>query len=142
MNKKNKYGLTALQEAFCSAFVSNGGKKTRAAITAGYKESGARTRAYELLQRTDIQRRIFDITRSELSSMAPEALVVLQKLMVESESDTVRYQSAVSVLDRAGHKHAQVIEVQDKRTLDEIDKELELLLQPPVEQDDEAQELH
>ena len=140
--KKNENGLTPLQEAFCSAYVSNGGKKTAAAITAGYKESGARTRAYELLQRTEVHRRIFDITRSELSSMAPEALGVLQKLMVESQSDTVRYQAAVSVLDRAGHKHAQVIEVTDKRSMAEIDTELEYLLHPPVDKDDESQELH
>jgi len=142
MGPKNEHGLTALQEAFCSAFVSNGGKKTAAAITAGYKESGARTRAYELLQRTEVLERIRGLTRKMLSSLGVQALNTLAVLMDEAQSESVRFQAAQSLTDRAGYKHPEVIEVKDSRTLEDIDKELELLLQPPVETDDETQELH
>ena len=135
---KNEHGLTAKQEAFCREFVRSGGKKTHSAVAAGYGETSARTRAWELIQRTDIQARIRDITNKTLSALGTEAMAELQRLMVNAQSETVRQACAVALLDRAGFKHHEVIEMVDKRSIEEIDRELHELLG----QEQEGQELH
>lgn len=140
--KKNEHGLTKRQDAFCSEYVRSGGKKEHSAIVAGYGKTSARTRAWELIQRDDIQQRIRDITQKTLSALGVEAISQLGKLMVSAQSESVKQACAVALADRAGYKHPEVIEVNDKRSMDEIDRELESLLQPPVDKDDEPQELH
>ena len=135
----NKHGLTDLQEAFCREYVRSGSRKEHSAIVAGYGKDGARTRAWELLQRDDIQQRIREITNKTLVALAPEAMKVLQELMGGSQSDTVKQTCALALLDRAGFKHPEVIEMVDKRSMEEIDKELHELLE---DQESEGQELH
>lgn len=138
---KNEYGLTEKQAAFCSEFVSNGGQKEKAALAAGYAESSARTRAYELLQRTCIQAKIREITRNELSSLGAEALNELRKLMVSAKSESVRQLSATAILDRSGYKHPEVIEIDNHRSIEDVDRELAILLGLDI-QGESAEEVH
>ena len=47
--------LKPKHKAFAEAYLSNGGNAYRAALTAGYSESFARAKSYQLLEREDIQ---------------------------------------------------------------------------------------
>lgn len=107
----------------------------RLALAAGYAESSARTRAYELLQRTCIQAKIREITRNELSSLGAEALNELRKLMVSAKSESVRQLSATAILDRSGYKHSEVIEIDNHRTQADVDRELAILLGLDIQDD-------
>lgn len=124
----NEYGLTDCQELFVSAYVSNGGNGTKAAIAAGYAEAGAHTRAYELLRMPKIQARMDTLTRAYMSECAPAAVKALMTLAVGASSETVRQAAASSLLDRTGYKAPILVQVQDNRTQDDIDKELAILL--------------
>ena len=54
--------LTAMQEAFCRAYVNDPKRNgTRAAIAAGYSETGAAIEAFRLLRNANISRRIKDL---------------------------------------------------------------------------------
>ena len=125
---KNEHGLTERQEAFCREYVLTGGKKELSAKAAGYTGS-PRTRAWELINKDIIQGRIRDLTHKELASLGAESVKVLQKLMNTAKSETVRQGCATVLLDRAGYKHAEKLEVIDKRSIEEIDSELADLLQ-------------
>ena len=139
---KNEHGLTDLQERFCREFVRSGGRKEHSAIVAGYGKTSARTRAWELIQRDDVQQRIRDITNKTLSAIGVEAIAELQKLMGSAQSESVKQACAVALADRAGYKHPEVIEVNDKRSMNEIDRELEDMLKGHTRQEEEGQELH
>jgi phage terminase small subunit len=56
--KKAAKKLTPKQERFAAELIKNGGNATRAAIDAGYGESGARVRGHELVTNRNIQERI------------------------------------------------------------------------------------
>lgn len=50
-----KEGLKPRYKAFADAYLKNGGNACQAALTAGYSESFAKARSYELLDREEIQ---------------------------------------------------------------------------------------
>jgi len=125
---RNEHGLTERQEAFCHEVINSGNQLEKSAIAAGYGKGGARTRAYELMQMDKILARIRDLTHKMLQATGSAAVATLQELMKDAKSESVRQGCAVALLDRAGYAHAQVIEIDDKRNIEEIDKELEDLL--------------
>ena len=125
---RNEHGLTERQELFCHEFVNSGNQKEKSAIAAGYGEAGARTRAYEMLQQDKILSRIRDLTHKMLQATGSAAIKTLEDLMKNARSESVRQGCAIALVDRAGYAHAQVIEIDDKRDISEIDKELEDLL--------------
>lgn len=50
--------LSAKQQAFCRAYITNGGNATQAAIKAGYSEKGVRVTACRLLTNVNIKEKI------------------------------------------------------------------------------------
>lgn len=56
--KKSRKKLTPKQERFAAELIKNGGNATKAAIEAGYSESGAAVRGHELVRNSNIQERI------------------------------------------------------------------------------------
>lgn len=78
--------LTGRQAAFVEAFVSNGGKRTEAAKTAGYSKRFARQQAYELLTKPHIQAALAERVLLSLATPESEAQNPLHSLLaVRSE---------------------------------------------------------
>ena len=130
--------LTELQSAFTVKYVENGGNGTKAAIEAGYGPKGAHVRSSELLRLPHIQAEICRLCRSMLAVSAPMAIKVLGDLAVSASSESVKLQACISLLDRAGFKHSEKIEISDHRTQSDVDRELAILL--GLEIQGEAQE--
>jgi len=133
--------LTELQSAFTVKYVENGGNGTKAAIEAGYGPKGAHVRSSELLALPKIQAEICRLCRSMLAVSAPMAIKVLKELAVGSTSDSVKLQASISLLDRAGYRHHEKIEISDHRTQAEVDRELAILLGLDV-QGETSEEVH
>ena len=133
--------LTELQSAFTVRYVENGGNGTKAAIEAGYGPKGAHVRASELLRLPHIQAEICRLCREMLAVSAPMAIKVLGELAVGSTSDSVKLQACISLLDRAGFRHHEKIEISDHRTQADVDRELSILLGLGV-QDETVEEVH
>jgi hypothetical protein len=128
---KDSEGFTERQRAFVSAYAINPetcGKVEQSAIEAGYSQGGARTRGGELLKMPHIQAAIRKEGGQMLASSAPMAISVLVKLARFASSESVRFQAASSLLDRAGFKNPVQVEIKERRTLDEVDAELNMLL--------------
>ena len=128
---KDDQGLTERQRAFVSAYAINPqtcGKVEQSAIEAGYSQGGARTRGGELLKMLHIQAAIRKECERVLASSAPLAISVLMELAESACSESVRLQAANSLLDRAGYKHPELIEISDNRTIEDVDRELASLL--------------
>lgn len=114
-------GLTQLETLFIREYVINGGEKQESAIAAGYSMSSAHTRAWELLHKPRVINAIAEYRRELYQQDATTARQVLYELMTDdSVSDTVKKDIALAFIDRAGDKHAQVIEIADHRTPEEI----------------------
>lgn len=94
--------LTPTQEAFASAYVLNGGKATDAALEAGYAEGSARVRAYELLKKPHVIKRIYELTVSSLGTHIPAALATVARLSGSARSEYVQLEASKDLLDRAG----------------------------------------
>lgn len=95
--------LTPMQEAFVDAFVSNGGNRTDAAISAGYSKATAREQAYELLAKPHIMQAIMARTMNELIVQSPAAVQRLRSLL-QAKSEYVALQAAQDLLNRVGLK--------------------------------------
>lgn len=121
-------GLTKQQNEFVRQYVQNGAKQEAAALAAGYAKGGARSVAYQLLQREDIQNAIHRETMQAARAYGPLAIKVLVELAEHAKSATVRQQAAATLADRAGIKSNNIIEIHDLRSVEEIDKELAYLL--------------
>ncbi|GBE07071.1 MAG TPA: hypothetical protein ENH43_00285 [Phycisphaerales bacterium] len=122
-------GLTELEAKFVSEFVTSGGKKAKSAIAAGYAEGGARTRAWELLRKPKIIEAIARFRRGLYQHEATAAVMVLRDMMMdETASATVRKDIAFGFIDRAGDKLPTELILTDKRTPEEINEKLALLL--------------
>ena len=63
-----------------------------------------------------------------LVNSAPLAISVLIELAESSSSESVRFQAACSLLDRAGFKNPVQVEIQEHRTIADVDRELSELL--------------
>ena len=125
---RNEYGLTEKQELFINAYVLNGGNGTQAAKDAGYADSGAHTRAWDMLRMAPVQARMETLCRDLMGKHAPAAIAALAELAVSSPSDTVRQAAASSLLDRTGYKLPILLEIDDHRTQQDVDRELSILL--------------
>jgi phage terminase small subunit len=133
--------LTGLQSAFTVKYVENGGNGTKAAIEAGYGPKGAHVRASELLRLPHIQAEITKLCRVMLAVSAPKAIKVLGELAVSASSDSVKLQASISLLDRAGYRHHEKIEISDHRTQADVDRELGILLGLDI-QGETVEEVH
>ena len=120
--------LTELQSAFTVRYVENGGNGTKAALEAGYGSKGAHVRASELLKLPHIQAEIYRLCREMLAISAPMAIKVLGDLAVSADSESVRLQASISLLDRAGYRLPEKIQITDNRTQADVDSELAILL--------------
>ena len=122
-------GLTEMETNFIREFVTNGGKKERAAIDAGYSANGARTRAWETLRKPKIIKAVQEFRRECYQHDATSARFILKELMLDaSVNDSVKANIALALIDRAGDKMPEVIEITDSRTPAEIATKLSLLL--------------
>ena len=101
--------LTDKQELFCTYYVSNGGKGSVAARTAGYSENSCREQSYELLRKPPVQDRIRQLMEQHFGTIAPDMADVLKQLALNARSELVRYNSAKDLLDRAGFKGVEKI---------------------------------
>ena len=136
---KNENGLTELQENFIDAYIDTGGRRSKAAELAGYRPEGARQRARECLENEIILDKIEQKTKKLLKASATPALgLLLEMINNESVNPSVRVNCAVALLDRAGYKHAEKIEVNHKldpesrrQRLAEIEAERAALLNLP-----------
>ena len=112
--------LTDKQELFCTYYVSNGGKGSESARTAGYSENSCREQSYELLRKPHIQDRIRQLMEQHFGTIAPDMADVLRQLALNARSELVRYNSAKDLLDRAGFKGVEkILNLGDGSSLDE-----------------------
>ena len=128
---KDDHGLTEMQRAFVSAYAINPqtcGKVEQSAIEAGYSQGGARTRGGELLKMPHIQAETRKQCERMLANSAPLAVSVLVELAESASSESVRLQAASSLLDRTGFKNPVQVEIQEHRTISDVDRELSELL--------------
>ena len=95
-------GLTKKQADFARAFVANGGKRSDAAITAGYAVPTARIEAHRLLHSPAI----VDAIRKEAERALQTSVAVAQAILIDlaehATSEAVRFQAAQALLDRGG----------------------------------------
>lgn len=108
---KNQYEeLTDKQKRFAENYleVSNG---TRAALAAGYSESGAATESSRLLKNDKVRAYIDELQaerretiQNTLKKQAVEAVEILLELARSAESENVKMQAVKDILDRAGYK--------------------------------------
>ena len=92
--------LTDQQEAFCHAYVGNGGKPRPAAILAGYAQESASGTAQRLLSLEHVQKRLQELVLERLVYQAPMLLKSLVKLATSAKSESVRLGAINSLLDR------------------------------------------
>ena len=98
-------GLTAMQAAFCEAYVVNGdGNARRAARDAGYSEASAVAIGCRLLKNDAVLAQIQRLTLRRLAAHLPVALQVQLDLMTKAASGFVRQKAAADLLDRGGMK--------------------------------------
>lgn len=123
-------GLTDQQREFAKQYVLLGGKRNGAAAAraAGYSVARADRMAYDLLQNEKVVVKIHEYTRKRIGHLGALGIAVIAELAVGARSETVRYQAAADLADRAGHKLPQVIEVKENYNGDELDKRIATLL--------------
>ncbi len=101
--------LTEKQEAYCLAYVRNGGNGSAAARMAGYSANTAREQSYEVLRLPHVRNRIASITREVFTEDAVMARGVMVDLARNARSDFVRFNAAKDLLDRAGLKPPEMV---------------------------------
>jgi len=127
--KDPKTGLTVMETAFIREYVLSGGKKQESAILAGYNEASAHTRAWEMLQKPRIILAIAGFRREMYQHDATVARTVLNQLMTDKHvSPTVKKDIALALMDRAGDKHAEKLELSSTSKPKDIETELAILL--------------
>ena len=82
---KSRAPLTAKQQAFCVAYVSNGFNATKAAISAGYSEHTAKQIGSENLAKPDIAEYIFNFKTKAAESALITTEDVVRGLMIEAK---------------------------------------------------------
>ena len=85
-------------EAYCRL-----GNGTMAAREAGYKDSKSLVNQASKLKR-ELAAEISEELRSSFMNAAPKALSILMDLAENSASDSVKFQAAKDLLDRAGYR--------------------------------------
>ena len=114
--------LTARQQEFVDALVSNGGFKEAAAIEAGYSSATARVQAYELRAKPHVLNAVMERTMVELGTRAPRAVQRLQQL-TNARSEYVALQASQDILDRLGIKAPERV---DHRVAGDISVHIDL----------------
>lgn len=113
-------GLTKRQGDFAREFVSNGGRRSDAAVAAGYAVATARIEAYRLLQKPAVVDAIRKESERALQGNVALGQHVLANLAEHAVSETVRLAAAQALLDRGGlqlvRRSEQTINVVDQRT--------------------------
>lgn len=99
--------LTPKQQAFINALVDNGGKLEQAALTAGYSAKSARTVGYSNLRIPHVAAAYKALLWQKLQLGAAGAVLSLNKLALEAESEHARLSAANAILDRVGFKQQE-----------------------------------
>jgi hypothetical protein len=100
--KPREQRLTARQNAFVEALITNGGDRVKAAIAAGCNKKSAAAMAWKWLRHPLIAEEVVRRTTELVASAAPAAVQRMVTLMNKSKSDFVRMQAAQDILNRAG----------------------------------------
>lgn len=124
--------LTLKEEKFIHAYVQSG-NGSEAVRVAGYKTSRPDQQAYELLRKHEVTAEIAKARKGlqeEFKEAARDAFKILVELMNHSRRDSVRFQAARDLLDRAGYRpdevtHLTVAEQQKQEVNDEQQKKLD-----------------
>jgi phage terminase small subunit len=94
--------LTAMQEAFATNYVANGGNGKRAAIAAGYAKGSAHVEASKMLRKPPIVGAIGELSMMQLASHAPGAIARIARLSDKAKSEYVQLEASKDVLTRLG----------------------------------------
>ena len=103
--------LTTKQAAYVEAYVDNGGHGTNAATTAGYSKTSAASESSRLLRNPLIQQEIQKRMIMELGLSAPAALQQIKRLSRTAKSDYVKLEASRDLLDRAGFRAPDRVDV-------------------------------
>ena len=106
-------------EAYCRL-----GNGTMAAREAGYKDSKSLVNQASKLKR-ELSTEISEELRSSFMNAAPKALSILMDLAENSASDSVKFQAAKDLLDRAGYRPIdRREEIRPQRSKEELEAEI------------------
>ena len=106
-------------EAYCRL-----GNGTMAAREAGYKDSKSLVNQASKLKR-ELSTEISEELRSSFMNAAPKALKILVDLAENSASDSVKFQAAKDLLDRAGYRPIdRREEIRPQRSPEELEAEM------------------
>ena len=112
-----------MRERFVDAYCEHGDAR-RAALDAGYKEGKYISNQACNLKRqlgSQIQKRM----QEKFVDHTPNAFKAMKELMSDSLSDTVKFQCAKDLMDRAGFKATDKLTIEeDKKTVPELEAEL------------------
>ena len=110
-------------EAYCRL-----GNGTMAAREAGYKDSKSLVNQASKLKR-ELSTEISEELRSSFMNAAPKALSILMDLAENSASDSVKFQAAKDLLDRAGFRPIdRREEIRPQRSPEELEAKLKSLV--------------
>lgn len=101
--------LTRKQAAFVQAYVDTG-DQTQAALLAGFKPERARITGCELIRHSAVNAEIRKELQARLETAAPIAFKALIDLVKDAESENVKLQASVALLDRGGFSVIRKIE--------------------------------
>lgn len=112
--------LTAKQQRFVEEFCSNGFNATKAAVSAGYKQTNARQTASENLSKPDIQQAI----QGFMNKATKKALVTTEDIVKElwqlgrrAEAESVRHSALKTLTDFTGGFDANKQQIESNVTV-------------------------
>ena len=115
--------LTEQRKQFVEAYCRLG-NGTMAAREAGYKDSKSLVNQASKLKR-ELAAEISEELRSSFMNAAPKALSILMDLAEHSASDSVKFQAAKDLLDRAGFRPVdRREEIRPQRSPEELEAEM------------------
>ena len=123
-----KHGhLTEQRKHFVEAYCRLG-NGTLAAKEAGYKDSPSLVNQASKLKR-ELSSEISEELRSSFMNAAPKALSILMDLAENSASDSVKFQAAKDLLDRAGYRPIdRREEIRPQRSPEELEAKFKSLV--------------
>lgn len=117
--------LTPLQQRFVIAYVeradSNRTAAARDAGVAAKTEASMNSRAYALFNHPDVRAAILEESRARLLACAPQAISLLQEIAL-NPAHKKQYAALVALLDRGGLGPRQIVDVNVKHDLTNIEK--------------------
>ena len=103
--------LNDMQRSFVRNFVTNGGKKGKAARGAGYAESCAGPMASRMLHNPVITQAIMAEAVTHLGTLVPAAIGKVAQLSLRAKSEYVQLTASQDILDRAGFTAPKRVDV-------------------------------